>query len=415
MLVETSILKEFSDSRESFDKFQRHLNLSLIKESLPTLHKLYTSLSRFYEKNLDSTSCSLPDLEATYLSLYPSLREPERKELSSLFKELSSLKESPSVIELLNTQLERAYAHQLGLVSFEVAQGIKDISSLKETIDSFDSLYKGVEDSSKFITSSLPTLLNSALRTKGLRWRMDWLNKAIGSLRKGDFTILFSRSEVGKTTFLASEATHMLDQTDRDILWFNNEQQGEVVMLRCYQAYFGLTVQELLRDQDVLNKEWEYRVGNRLKLYDDAGIRKQDVESILKQTKPALILFDQIDKITGFKREDRKDLELTQVYQWARELAKQYCPVIGVCQANSEAEGKKWLTKSMCANSRTGKAGEADLMIGIGVSNEDGLSSLRYINLCKNKLFGDEDTLPELRHGKFTCRLEGEIARYVEL
>ena len=63
------------------------------------------------------------------------------------------------------------------------------------------------------------------------------------------------------------------------------------------------------------------------------------IESILKNLIHALIIFDQIDKSTGFKA-DRYDLQLKKLYQWAREIAKTYAPVIAVSQAGGTAEGK---------------------------------------------------------------------------
>jgi hypothetical protein len=141
--------------------------------------------------------------------------------------------------------------------------------------------------------------------------------------------------------------------------------------------------------------------------------RASRIETILKNTNPALIIFDQIDKIKGFKA-DRNDLELKAIYQWAREMAKTYAPVIAVCQANGEAEGKLWLTMDMVDSSKTAKQGEADWIIGIG-KEQDNTSRYRYLNISKNKLLGDEDTLPDLRHGAFKVLIKPDIARYEEI
>ena len=126
-----------------------------------------------------------------------------------------------------------------------------------------------------------------------------------------------------------------------------------------------------------------------------------------------MIIFDQIDKIKGFKA-DRNDLELKAIYQWAREIAKKYAPVIAVSQASGEAEGKLWLTMDMVDGSKTGKQGEADWILGIG-KEQDNTSRLRFLNICKNKLIGDVDTLPELRHGSTQVLIRPEVARYEDI
>lgn len=154
--------------------------------------------------------------------------------------------------------------------------------------------------------------------------------------------------------------------------------------------------------------------GDRVKIVDKANIYKQDVERICERMQPALIVFDQIDKVKGFNA-DREDLRLGSIYQWARELAKTYCPVIGVTQADGSGEGKKRLTMENVANAKTAKQAEADWILGIGKVNDPGYEYVRTLHLSKNKLAGDECTIPELRHGTRDVIIDPIIARYEDV
>jgi len=128
-----------------------------------------------------------------------------------------------------------------------------------------------------------------------------------------------------------------------------------------------------------------------------------------------LIIFDQIDKITGFEA-DREDLKLGAMYQWARELAKEFdCPIIAVCQADGTGEGQKWLTMGNVANAKTAKQAEADWIVGIGKVPDTGYEAVRYLHASKNKLAGDEDSDPSLRHGKCEVLIKADIARYDDI
>lgn len=236
----------------------------------------------------------------------------------------------------------------------------------------------------------------------------------LGSLRKGDFGFIFARPETGKTTFLASEVTYFASQTDSQILWFNNEEQGSKVKVRCYQAALACELPKLFSDRPRANQEFIKRTKGNIKIYDSASIHKHQVEAICAEIKPSLIIFDQIDKIKGFNN-DREDLRLGTLYIWARELAKKYCPVIGVCQADVSGEGRKWLDMGNVANAKTSKQAEADWILGIGAVHDIGLEHIRYLHLSKNKLSGDEDSDPKLRHGKCEVIIKPEIARYSEL
>jgi hypothetical protein len=154
--------------------------------------------------------------------------------------------------------------------------------------------------------------------------------------------------------------------------------------------------------------------GGKIKVFDSASVHKKQVEAICHSERPSLILFDQIDKVKGFKA-DRDDLELGAIYQWSREIAKTYCPVIGVCQASGEAEGQEKLHMGHVANAKTAKQSEADFILGIGKKHEAGFEFIRYINVSKNKLSGDDDTDRVNRHPTISVKIVPEIARYEDL
>ena len=67
------------------------------------------------------------------------------------------------------------------------------------------------------------------------------------------------------------------------------------------------------------------------------------------------------------------------------------------------------------ANAKTAKQAEADWILGIGKVNDESYAFRRYLNISKNKLIGDKDTLPDLRHGSTQVLIKPEIARYEDL
>ena len=315
------------------------------------------------------------------------------------------------VLELLNQYKERSLAHKIALTAIAVTEGKKTFSDLQELLSQKEDVKAEVIN---FVSDDLEELYEAQVKRHGLRWRLKTLNTMLGSLRKGDFGFIFARPETGKTTFLASEVSYFATQLEEEagpILWFNNEEEGKKVSLRIYQATLGIP-QEVLFAARAANRAEYYRLTKRkIKLYDNANISKRDVEAICKQLNPSLIIFDQIDKIKGFDG-DREDLRLGYIYQWARELAKTYCPVIGVTQSDGSGEGKKWLTMENVANAKTAKQAEADWILGIGATHQEGFEHVRHLHLSKNKLSGDEDTDPTKRHGKEDVIIDAICARY---
>ena len=411
-MVEELIIKLFMTERTAYDRFYKHLNLSYIKTNFVGLYKLFMVIHSYYEKS-DKTSMSKSDLELAYHSNYL-LEDSERNELSDLLDRILDLElTEQNVYAYLNAHKQRCIAGELAKLALDVEDGTAKVEELLNKFNELEHEDTETEEATP-VNMNLHEIYESQIQTPGLRWRLDWLNKSLGSLRKGDFGFIFARPETGKTTFLASEMTHMVSQTDGDILWFNNEEQGKKVAVRCFQALFGLTNKELFDGKENNANKYKEQVGNRIKIYDyEDSSSTSRIESIIKNTNPALIIFDQIDKVRGFKS-DRYDLELKKLYQWAREMAKLYAPVIAVSQAGGTGEGKVWLTMDDVDSSKTAKQGEADWILGIG-KEQDNTSNMRYLNISKNKLLGDKDTLPDLRHGNQQVMIKPNIARYEEL
>lgn len=329
-----------------------------------------------------------------------------------------------TTVQLINALRRTRTLKKISLLSYEIAEGRSKNDSQSELDTLIASLQDGTdsgspngEASQDFVTDDLDILINDSITTPGLRWRLDTLNKMLGSLRKGDFGFVFARPETGKTTFLASEVTFMAEQLQDDsgpILWLNNEEQGSKVMLRCYQASLGLDLSALYSNIEEHKKQFTKNTHGKIKLYDSGIIHRTTVEKLCKQYKPSLIIFDQIGKVTGFNK-DREDLVQGAIYQWARELAKEYCPVVGVCQADGSGEGVRWLTMSNVADAKTAKQAEADWILGIGKVNDPGFDNLRFLHLSKNKLVGDPDTIPDQRHGRREVLIEPHLARYKDI
>ena len=413
-MVEEQIIKLFCNDKDYYNKYYKYINLNYIKVNYSNHYKLFISIDSYYNNYKDRNSITKQELETEYNSNYY-LQEQERKELHELVNRIEEqeLTNIEQLKDLLTEHKRRALAGDVARIALDVEDGNADIDTLMTKISELD-IAEPASDDVDFVNMDLEYLFEQQAQNPGLRWRLDWLNKSLGSLRKGNFGFVFARPETGKTTFLASEITHMIKQTDGDILWFNNEEDGKAVAFRIYQAYFGQTLQQLRQTKASNNDIYKEEVGNRIKLLDtvDSSNYKR-IEEIIKASNPALIIIDQIDKIKGFKA-DRNDLELKQIYQWAREIAKAYAPVIAISQASGEAEGKLWLTMDMVDSSKTAKQGEADWILGIG-KEQDNTSRMRYFNITKNKLVGDEDTLPDMRHGQGQILIKPEIARYEDI
>lgn len=401
-------------NKEHFNKYFSSIDLKAVEKQSPEISRLYSVLPELHRTEKEEYSPL--DLKVVFYTNYP---KADPVFYDRVLQDVVEDQADPKHLEdYLRSLAERNQGLELAKLAIKVSEGLSSLEDLKKAASEIEVVASGEDWRQYIVTNNLSSLIEQTYQARGLRWRLDSMNKALGSLRKGDFGFLFARPESGKTTFLASEMSYMADQLkeeDGPIVWFNNEEVGGKVMLRCAQSVLGIPADEVKRRQrdnaEQMQQEFDEKTHGKLLVFDKKPITKRMVEEACRGLKPSVIIFDQIDKIQGFQA-DRNDLELKELYGWARELAAEYGPVIAVCQAGGTGENKQWLTMNDVDSSKTSKQGEADWILGIGFVHDPGKEYVRYLHLSKNKLIGDEDTDPSMRHGKWSCFLVPDIARY---
>lgn len=202
---------------------------------------------------------------------------------------------------------------------------------------------------------------------------------------------------------------------DQVCIWFNNEQAGDLIKLRLIQSVIGCKLEFIERDPETAFKLYMDTLGgsDRIVVYDRPVMSVHDVERFIeKHPNPALILFDQLHKVTGFEKEDNSVFRLGKVFGRAKEWAKTYAPVFTSHQADGTAHGQLYPEGNQLAGARTDIQAELDLQIMMGKSLEMGREHIRGLNVVKNRLLGGPNSTPEFRHAKWEVVLQGEIGRF---
>lgn len=415
--IELYLLKFFFVSK-NFVKFGEVFETKFLKDNSPELFSVLQAIRAWHDKYPDRDINSIEEFSLFYFTMFPAREEKGNEHIESLLTKLGAIEVEDAVArDYMLQHLQRANAAKTALIALEVAQGRKEYPDLIRALEEAqDASSPNVEDEYEFV----PLDETAGRPEKGLRWRLDCLNKALGSLRHGHFGFLFARPEAGKTSFALDQCIFMAEQAKEKglgpVVYFNNEQPGQDVMQRAVSAALGIDGETYFKHKAKANARFKERLGDHFLLYDRGHMTSSEVEKICKKYSPSLIVFDQLDNIKGVgSNKERDDLSLKALYQWARELAKEYCPVIAICQAGGTAEGKKWLTMDDVDGSKTAKQSAADWIIGIGQSHQPGLENIRHVSISKNKLPGDEDTDFKLKHGKFDIKILPQICRFEDI
>lgn len=404
-MYELNVVRSFL-AREEYVRYRNYLKPDeFSKETKPLLD----TLDLWYRNN--EKDCSVDDLANLYFATHPENKDFYRE----VFQQLAGKPPLESTRTLLEGFKRQRLYEDLSSAAYDASTGRKSPEQVAKLMDQLRQPI--VDDEPDFVTDDLEAILDVTVKKPGLRWRLKTLNDMFGSLRKGDFGFIFARPETGKTTFLASEVTYMAEQLseeDGPILWFNLEEEGHKVKFRMFQAALGWNKAKILADPKDAQRRYQEVTHGKILLSDDATTDRRTVERLCEKYQPALVVIDQLDKLHGFQN-DREDLRLGEIYIWARELAKRFCPVMGVCQASGEAEGREFLTMAEVSNSKTSKTAEADWILGIGASHEPGHEGIRGLSALKNKLLGDDAQDRSFAHGKRQVLIRPEIQRYIDV
>ena len=160
--------------------------------------------------------------------------------------------------------------------------------------------------------------------------------------------------------------------------------------MRSINAYTGMTIDEIDEDPDRAGEVFS-KIENNITFVDEVGFTIGRLDALCRKRKFDIVVIDQLDKLSVSGRFESTHEQLGELYCKAREVAKlNKCAVLGVTQASADADGKTLVTYAMSAGSKTAKAAEADLIMGLGMEELADPHSerrfIRYCNISKNKL-----------------------------
>ena len=347
------------------------------------------------EYSLDLTR---DELQAYFDSTHPALPDSTRLRYWEHFETLKDTIGTNTDLQerVIRDLWMRHRARIISELSIDIFLGkSNEFGELKRLIESTAEDSIGEKTTYTEVSMGLEQLLDALTIEPDFKFQWDTLSRHVPGLDRGQFGIIFARPETGKTTFVSFLAQKFLQQGLTVAVW-GNEEPAIRTKLRIIQSYFEVTQEELSGGRAEYAKVWSDKIGSNLHVLDCVGTTIQEIDDWCKINKPDIVFIDQLDKVKISGKYNRGDEKLKEIYLQAREIAKKNkCLVWGVSQASAEADGMRSVEYQYLDNSKTGKAGEADLIIGIGKTNDDnGRNGARHICVSKNKQNGWHDTVP---------------------
>jgi replicative DNA helicase len=368
---------------------------------------LYETITKAHNKS--QKDLTLPEVESLHVDVYnPALTRTARDNFRNLIEEIQKEKDSDREIasEILSSLHKRNIAQQIAVLSTEIFNGREGgFNGIQNLLDSAkDNLSK---EDYEFVTSDIHELLECLKDRSKYKFNLESLAERVGGVGPGNLVVVFARPESGKTAFWVSIVANEngFAHQGAKVVALVNEESGYRTKMRIINSFTGMTLHDVEQDPETASKKWA-EIKDNIYIADTVDWTLDKVDSLAAETKPDILVIDQLDKVHVSGNFARTDEKLRAIYTGAREIAKRRdCCILAISQASAEASGKLDISFDMMENSKTGKAAEADLILGIGYRNLlDTDENLRSIAVSKNKMTG--------WHGVIPCTIIPELSRY---
>ena len=371
------------------------------------ISSLYETIQKAHEKY--DEDIKVDELYSLHTAIFnPALTRAAKEKFSELVEDIKEVQEPSKEIakDIMRILSDRDLAQRIAVESTEIFNG-KD-ANFNEIVSMIEKHKQNVsEEKNPAVTSNVNEVIDLLNVTTKWKFNIPILKENIGGVGGGNLMIAFARPETGKTAFWVSlcAGPNGFAEQGAKIHAFINEEPAIRTQMRAISCYTGMTREEIMQEVDIAQKSWS-EIKDNLHMFDTVDWSIEDVDAHCEKHKPDIIVIDQLDKINVTGTYARTDEKLRQIYTSVREIAKRRnCAVIAISQASADAHNRNSISFDQMENSKTGKAAEADLIIGIGRnSNSDLENKIRTLCISKNKING--------YHGEPVCTIRRSISRY---
>ena len=370
---------------------------------------LFDTIQKAHDKY--DADINIDELYSLHTTVYnPAITRAAKEQLSELIEDIRETQEPSKEIadDIVKILSERDVAQRIAVEATEIFNGKPaDFNTILSMIEK----YKTGLPSEKLdaVTNDISELIEKLNVVSKWQFNLTILKNNIGGIGPGNLMIAFARPEVGKTAFWVSlvSAPYGFAEQGAKVHAFINEEPAVRTQMRAISCFTGYNREQISENTGEAQVEWA-KIKDNIKMIDTVDWTIDDIDSHCEKHKPDLIVIDQLDKINVKGTFARTDEKLRAIYTGAREIAKRReCVVIAISQASADAHNRDHISFDMMENSKTGKAAEADLIIGIGNrTSNDPTNNMRVLNISKNKITG--------WHGDPSCIIDKYLSRYTD-
>ena len=364
--------------------------------------KLFTKDTRKIKSIIDSAmeqykrDLTVDEVQALFFAANPTLTTAQKHAYELQFNKIRNedVMGADVATEVLSNMFRQVVGEEVANLGFSYVNGDETtMEPLRNILNNYqDDFTPSIRI--EYVDNSIDNLIQTAASNTKWRFNIQSLFQSVNGLDNGMLFVIGARSNVGKSSFHSTlcAAPHGWASQGAKILILCNEEKPERVASRYMTAATGMTMAQIVADKATAHRAYD-PIKDNLKFVDATGKTMKWAESVIKKHKPDIVVMDIGSKFAedGAASNNHETLKANAIY--ARNIGKMYgCLVVYCTQLSAEAEGKIVLSQAMIEGSKTGLAGESDLMILIArnppMNDQTEDDGMRYLNIVKNKISG---------------------------
>jgi len=401
--MEKQLLKMMLN-KKFYNEYRGVISRNVFEGDLGSFYDSLQKAHKDYEGDL-----KLDDILTLHTGKFnPALTRTAKEKFTDLVEDIKTVTDpSPQIAEdIVNLMADRETAQKIAIEATEIFNGKP--ANFNDILKLIENHKKNMPDNSiQAVTNDIGSVMEQLSVTTKWKFNIPILREKVGGIGDGNLMIAFARPETGKTAFWVSlvSAPYGFAEQGAKVHAFINEEPAIRTQMRTISCSTGYTRDDIPDNMEEVHFAWS-KVKDNIFLFDVVDWTLDDIDSHCEKHKPDIVVIDQLDKVNVDGTFARSDEKLRAIYTGAREIAKRRnCAVIAISQASAEADNRNSISFSMMENSKTGKAAEADLIIGIGRNaSTDTENRNRTLCISKNKITG--------YHGEPSCVIRRDISRY---
>ena len=379
-------------SKDFYDETRGHrCPDKLFTKDLQKVKRIVDQAMENYQRDL-----TLDEVKALFFANNPTLTTSQKQQYDLQFQKIKTSDPIGADVasEILSNMFRTVVGEEVANLGFQYVNGEQQtMEPLRNILDSYqDDFIPSIRVN--FVDNSIDNLIAIAANNTKWQFNVHSLHNAVHGLDNGMLFVIGARSNVGKSSFHATlcAGPNGWAHQGANILVLCNEERPERVAARYMTAATNMTMAQIVADKSTAHRLYD-PIKDKIKFIDATGKAMTWAEAVIKNHKPDIVVLDIGSKFAedGASSNNHETLKANAVY--ARNIGKMYgCLVVYCTQLSAEAEGKIVLSQAMIEGSKTGLAGESDLMILIArnppLNDQTEDDGMRYLNIAKNKISG---------------------------